>query len=407
MEDVREIRSTRINRKPLIVFSASALLISIGISADTGLWVIMALPIGFLFGFFLQKGDLCGAAGCSEVLLFRSWNKLYGIWICIITCMALFACFDLFGWIDLNPHPLYWVNNIVGGLIFGAGSVLAGGCITGSLYKSGTGNLNSIAAIFGMPIGLLSVWCGFLNPTYKWMTGFEIKAKNGGPFTLTSLTGISYQVLTSIFLIFTFLAILLFLRRKRPDVPLQSVRSLPVTRSWKHWKSGIAIGILAVPAYMCAAKSGYNYPHGTTGGLSSAILLATEKNPPVIWTDDILVTLRALKRNSDEPARRSRPIILWIILLWAGLIPGSWVSARLSGQAKLLPKPRSQILAAFAGGILLGLGAGLADGCFYGNVVSGWALMSVAGVFFGFAMLLSNWATTYLYLMGGSIWRKK
>lgn len=402
------MQSAQTNKKLLIVISTFALLISIGISAVAGLWVIMALPIGFLFGFFLQKGDLCGAAGCSEVLAFRSWDKLYGIWICIITCMAGFACLDLFGWITLNPRPLHWVNCIIGGLIFGAGSVLAGGCITGALYKSGTGNLNSLAAIFGMPIGLLSVWCGFLNPTYTWMSGFEIKAKNGGPFTLTSLTGISYQMVASILLILSFLAILLFFRRKRPDAPLKSTLSFPLTRSWKHWKSGIAIGILAVPAYLCAARSGYNYPHGTTGGLSSAILLATEKNPHVIWTDDLLVTIRALKRDSDEPAHRSRPIILWIILLWAGLIPGSWVSARLSGQAKFLPKPRSQILTAFAGGILLGLGAGLADGCFYGNVVSGWALMSVGGVVFGFAMLLSNWVTTYFYLMGGGgIWRTK
>ncbi|MEJ2244795.1 MAG: YeeE/YedE thiosulfate transporter family protein [Acidobacteriota bacterium] len=398
---------TRINKKPLIVVSTSALLITIGISAATGLWVIMALPIGFLFGFFLQKGDLCGAAGCSEVLVFRSWDKLYGIWICIITCMAGVACLDFFGWITLNPRPLYWVNNIVGGLIFGAGSVLAGGCITGCLYKSGTGNLNSLAAIFGMPIGLLSVWCGFFNPAYTWMTDFEIKANNGGPFTLTSLTGISYRILTLIFLILTLLAVLFFARRKRPDASAKRALSFPLAGSWKHWKSGIAIGILAVPAYLCAARSGYNYPHGTTGGLSSAILLVSDKNPPVIWTNDLLVTLKTLKKISDEPGHRSRPIILWIILLWAGLIPGSWVSARFSGQAKFLPKPRSQILAAFAGGILLGLGAGLADGCFYGNVVSGWALMSVGGIFFGFSMLLSNWVTTYWYLMGGGIWRTK
>jgi uncharacterized membrane protein YedE/YeeE len=402
-----ETQSTRSNKKSLIVVGASAILTPMAISYATGLWVITALSVGFLFGFFLQKGDLCGAAGCSEVLVFKSWDKLFGIWVCIITCMAGFACLDLFGWITLNPRPLYWVNDIVGGLIFGTGSVLAGGCITGALYKSGTGNLNSLTAIIGMPIGLLPVWCGFFNPAYRWMTRFEIKAKNGGPFTLSSLTGISYQALTLTFLLLTLLAILLFRRRKKPGAFLKKTMSFPLAGSWKHWKSGLAIGILAVPAYLCAARSGYNYPHGTTGGLSSAIMLATQKNPPVIWTDDLVVTLKALKRNSDDPEHRSRPIVLWIILLWAGLIPGSWVSARLSGQARFRPKPRSQILTAFIGGILLGLGAGLADGCFYGNVVSGWALMSVGGIFFGFAMLLSNWVTTYFYLMGGRAWRTK
>jgi len=401
------MQSTRINKQPLIIVSAAVLLTAIALSAAIGLWVIMALPIGFLFGFFLQKGDLCGAAGCSEVLVFRSWDKLYGIWICIVTCMVGFAFLDLFGWITLNPQPFRWANNIVGGLIFGAGSVLAGGCVTGVLYKSGTGNLNSIAAIVGMPIGLFSVWYGFLNPTYKWMAWLTIRAKSGAPLALPALTGISYQGLTLVFLTLTFLVTLFVVRRKKLDSPLKNALSFPLTKSWKYWKSGLAIGILAVPAYLFAARSGYNYPHGTTGGLSYTILLVTDTNPNVIWTDQRYPVIRETEKNSSEPEYRSRPIILWIILLWGGLIPGSWVAARLSGQAKLLPKPRSQILIAFAGGILLGVGAGLASGCFYGNVVSGWALMSVGGMVFGFAMFLSNWVTTYFYLLGGSIWLGK
>ena len=42
------------------------------------LWVLTAIPIGFLFGFFLQKGDLCGASAFSEVLLLKDWKKDLG-----------------------------------------------------------------------------------------------------------------------------------------------------------------------------------------------------------------------------------------------------------------------------------------------------------------------------------------
>jgi hypothetical protein len=79
---------------------------------------------------------------------------------------------------------------------------------------------------------------------------------------------------------------------------------------------------------------------------------------------------------------------------------GSHVSARLSGEARLLPKPPEQVLVAAAGGFLVGMGAALATGCVIGNILSGWALMSVGMVLFGTVTVLANWATTLVYLRG-------
>jgi hypothetical protein len=55
---------------------------------------------------------------------------------------------------------------------------------------------------------------------------------------------------------------------------------------------------------------------------------------------------------------------------------------------------------AAAGGFLVGTGAALATGCVIGNILSGWALMSVGTFFFGVVTILANWATTVLYLRG-------
>ena len=97
------------------------------VSAVTGLWVLTAIPIGFLFGFFLQKGDLCGASACSEVLLMRDGRKLFGVWVVIVVSMLGFAALDLLGWVTLNPKPLLWLSFLIGGVVFGAGTVLAFG----------------------------------------------------------------------------------------------------------------------------------------------------------------------------------------------------------------------------------------------------------------------------------------
>ena len=45
----------------------------------TRFWVLTVIPIGFLFGFFLQKGDLCGSSAFSEVLMMKDWKKMWGL----------------------------------------------------------------------------------------------------------------------------------------------------------------------------------------------------------------------------------------------------------------------------------------------------------------------------------------
>jgi hypothetical protein len=35
-----------------------------------------------------------------------------------------------------------------------------------------------------------------------------------------------------------------------------------------------------------------------------------------------------------------------------------------------------------------------------GNILSGWALLSVGTILFGVVVVLANWLTTWLYLMG-------
>ena len=123
--------------KPYTVVSLIGIILVTAYAAWTGYWVLTALPIGFLFGFFLQKGDLCGSSAFSEVLMMKDKRKLVGLWVVIAVAMVGFAVLDLLGWVQLNPKPLLYLNLLVGGLVFGVGIVLAGGCVSGCLYKAG------------------------------------------------------------------------------------------------------------------------------------------------------------------------------------------------------------------------------------------------------------------------------
>jgi uncharacterized membrane protein YedE/YeeE len=373
------------------------------------LWFLIAIPVGFLFGFFLQKGDLCGSSAFSEVLLLKDGSKVFGLWIAILISMVGIAVLDLLGLVQLNPKPMFWINYLIGGAFFGIGMVLAGGCVSGCLYKTGTGNINSMAGLVGIPIGIALVEHGPLNNFFITMKTYVISNSNGGPVTVSSITGLPFWLLTLLFIVITVIAV--YVRKNRRNVQSATKKSETsksfLFKPWKPWMAGILIGLLVVPAYLSSVESGRNYPLGVTHGVLHAQLLATDTNLNHVWQKQTIVkTADKNETVSADTKPKGKKVSWWLILLVSSLVAGSWVSARLTNKVKLLPKPPEQTVVAFFGGILVGTGAAFATGCVIGNIISGWALMSVGLFIFGIVTILMNWLTTYLYLMGGTLIKK-
>lgn len=377
--------------------------LTLGAAVVTGMWVLTAVSIGLLFGFFLQKGDLCGASAFSEVLLMKDWRKMWGMWVCIVTGMCGFAILDALGLVTLNPKPLIWANYLVGGALFGVGMVLAGGCVSGCLFKAGTGNLNSIVALLGIALGIALAEHGPLNPLHAKLKTMVVRAPDGGPVTLSSVTGLPFWALAAgLAAVTVIVAFVLASKREKQASPSGPGLSLVVkARAWKPWRAGLLIGLLGVLAYVSSAASGRNYPLGVTHGVMHAQLLITDANLKHVYAKTAPAT--APKQEPALAAPQRKKVSWWLILLVTSLVFGSWVSGRASGQARLLPKPPEQVVWALVGGLLVGSGAAIATGCVVGNILSGWALMSVGNMLFAAVVILANWATTYFYLMGGSL----
>jgi uncharacterized membrane protein YedE/YeeE len=358
----------------------------------TRLWVLTAIPIGFLFGFFLQKGDLCGASAFSEIILMKDGRKTWGIWVAIVTGMVGFAALDLLGLVQLNPKPFVWASLLIGGVLFGIGMVLSGGCVSGTLYKAGAGHMNSLVALLGIPIGIALV-------EYGPLAGFNasLKSVNAGRITFSSVSGLPFWSLALILAGGT-IGAALWMRGKadRPAAKGSGLSLALSAKSWQPWIAGLLIGILGAAAYLSSAASGRNYPLGVTHGVVFAQLAVTDQNLNYVYKP-------APPPPDGAPATApGKKVSVWLIGLILSLIAGSWVSARLSGTARLIAKPPEQIVIALFGSVLVGAGAALAAGCVIGNILSGIALMSVGMVFFAVVVILTNWATTYLYLMGAS-----
>lgn len=373
----------------------------LGAALVTGAWVLTAVPIGLLFGFFLQKADLCGSSAFSEALMFKDWRKLGGIGVIVVASMAGFALLDLAGLIKLNPKPLLWASAIVGGVVFGVGTVLAGGCVSGTLFKCGQGNLNTMIALLTIPVGVSAVSHGPLKPFAKWLDTKVITASNGDSVTLPSLTGAPYWALASIFALGTVAFAVWYRKQHRAAPPGNSSKHF-LLRPWKPWQAGIAIGALACAAYLSSAASGRNYPLGVTHGVMHAQLLVTDDPVTHVWKKKPAVPTPTLIQSANTAlAPKPKKVVWWLVLVVSATVAGSFASAKLDGRFRLLPKPPDEMLVAGAGGLLVGTGAALAGGCVVGNIMSGFALMSVGNLLFGVTVLFANWAATYVYLMGG------
>ena len=112
---------------------------------------LSGLLVGLVFGIFAQQSRFCLRAACVEFWRGRSGKKL-SIWL--LTFGAAMLATQLFieaGLVDVGQ--IRQLNNIgsmsgaiVGGLMFGAGMVLAGGCASRLLVLSATGNMRTLVA---------------------------------------------------------------------------------------------------------------------------------------------------------------------------------------------------------------------------------------------------------------------
>ena len=355
----------------------TALLASGLVAVLTRSWGLTGLAVGVLFGFAMQRAAFCGSALLSSVVLLKDARGLIGVLVAIGVSMVGFGALAAAGWIRPNPKPFFLLPALVGGVLFGVGMVLAGGCVSGSLFKAAEGRLNSMLAVVGIAVGASMGVVGLLAPFRRWLgtatSGLVL------PRSIDQAVGVPYAALAIPIGSVCALGGWWLWRRATPRTQGGATRSAPskpwLGRGWSFALAGAVLGVVGWLAYPASATAGRNYPLGSTESVLMAFSAATGGRVPLIG---------------------------WMLWLGLGVILGSAVSAWQRGDLRLRSADPATLLVAFGGGVLTGLGAVIGMGCFIGHVLSGFALLSFQSLLFGVVVLLANWLTTILYLRG---WR--
>ncbi|MBA4505848.1 YeeE/YedE thiosulfate transporter family protein [Corynebacterium sanguinis] len=313
------------------------------------------LVVGAALGAIMQRGRFCVTGMLRDVFLQKKGRGLVALFIVIAVHAVGLAALTTLGVIAPDYRTFQPVAVITGGFLFGISIVLAGGCASGTWYRSAEGLVGSWFALVFYALSAAAMKNGMLSGFEAWMKQWDT-----GWTTLPQTFGVSPWFFAIPLALATAWAAHYYLAKDaaRPKVTLQQ----PWYKKALHpYTAGTLIGILGVIAWPLSAATGRNDGLGITTPSAHAVSFIT---------------------TGEEK------FLNWGTLLVIGLFIGAFIAAKASGEFRVRVPDATTTVRAIVGGIGMGVGAALAGGCTVGNGMVQTSLFSYQGwVALGFIAL--------------------
>ena len=334
--------------------------------------ILTGLLLGAVLGYVLQRSRFCVTGAFRDLYLTRSTRYFTPFLLAIAIQAVGVAALAGVGVIAPEPASFAPLAVIGGGLIFGVGIIMAGGCATGTYYRAGEGLIGSwVALIF------YALFAAVMK--YGPLGGFTEAARSRtvADATLHETLGVSVWVPV---IAFSAIVATLVVRERRRATARPSLR-LPARRTglghyladipWSPWVGGVLLGLIAIAAWVLSTAAGRN------GGLG--ITTPSAKIATFLTTGDVT-------------------LVDWSVMLVLGILVGSFLAAKLSGEFRWRVPDASTILRSAGGGVAMGVGAALAGGCTIGNSLVETSLFSYQGWVSLVAIMLGTWGAAWFFL---------
>lgn len=146
--------TTRMSYQPiagLIVLAIGASL-AIMYNGTTEKVLIGFVLIGLAIGFVLQRSRFCVVRALREPFISGDADPAVAIMAGLLVGILGFTVIKVMGIRSetVGVAPIYWVPAILGGVIFGMGMTVAGGCTTGATWRAAEGHVKLWMALVGI-----------------------------------------------------------------------------------------------------------------------------------------------------------------------------------------------------------------------------------------------------------------
>ena len=113
--------------------------------------------VGALFGAIAQRTHFCTMGAVADIVAYGDWSRMRMWALAVGVAVIGFNTMAALGWL-LPADSIYggdrviWLSNLLGGLLFGFGMVLASGCGSKTLVRIGGGSLKALTvfAVLGL-----------------------------------------------------------------------------------------------------------------------------------------------------------------------------------------------------------------------------------------------------------------
>lgn len=305
--------------------------------------ILLSLLMGAILGFAAHRAGLCTVKAAAEVLTSHRGHFLWSFLKSAGWVMALTAVVGAFGHATtFTRWPLTGLS-VLGGVLFGIGAALNGGCTFSTLTRAMDGSIGLWITVAAWPIGM---WIATVLPMSRPMP------------VVTPQQDYPYVVLLLLFIALLW----------------ESIRIAK-----RFWRKHKLHRILGASVYTLSAGA-------ALVGISNAVII--EATGPWSFSSTILCGI-----GTKSGASCAQPALAWGIM--GAALLGMVFSSLQRGSFKLrLPRPLSALRHG-AGGVLMGIGTVLVPGGNDGMILfaipslSPHALPAYAGVFGGILATLA------------------
>ena len=336
----------------------------VSLQHSAALWAFL---LSVVFGAVTQRSNYCTMGAISDIANFGDWTRARMAIASVGVAIIGVALLKVTGTVDIAKSfyvapKLIWLSHIVGGLCFGFGMTLAGGCGSKTLLRVGSGSLRAFVTILVMAVVAWFTLRGVLG-VFRVATLDTVAATLPSTQDLPSLIGLSGNaaamvaaVIGAAFIIFAFVG-----KQFRAD-------------KW-NWIAGIVVGLTVIAGWYASGRVGFIAEHPES--LEAAWVSTNSGRPESLtFTAPPAYLLELLGFWSDKSK-----FVTFGIASVLGVIVGSWAMSLVTKTFHWEGFASTEDLANhLAGAALMGFGGVLALGCTVGQGLSGMSTLAVGSL---------------------------
>lgn len=327
-------------------------------------WIVSSLGfiLGMAFGATAQRTNFCTMGAISDMVFMDDWTRMRAWMLAIAVAIAGSQLLHIAGLIDLN-RSIYlttnfgWSGAIIGGLLFGFGMTMTGGCGNKTLVRLGAGNLKSLLVAIIMGI--------FAYMTVRGLIGLARVELEAATNVDLSAAGLKAQGLSDL---------------------LAAASGLAAETA----RGGIALSVVAVLVVFCFKNAEFRAAKRDIAGgiILGALIPAAWYVTGVVGFDEFEPTplaavsfVNPVGESIQYLMTFSGATINFGIAVVGGVIFGSFIAAKSAGEFRIEAfNDAGDMLRHIIGAAIMGVGGILSLGCTIGQGLTGMSTLALGSV---------------------------